>query len=95
MAGPRANFTAAWADAQNTQLRLTDTSTDPDGQIVAWRWDFGDGTSSTQRNPPLKSWSRAGTYTVTLTVTDNNGLTGTASTQIVIQGGSNRGTIAH
>ena len=42
-ARPRTS-TAAWADAQRTQLRLTDTSTDPDGQIIAWRWDFGDGT---------------------------------------------------
>jgi hypothetical protein len=95
LAGPRANFTAAWADANSTQLRLTDTSTDVDGQIVAWRWDFGDGTSSTQRNPPLKSWARAGVYTITLTVTDNSGHTGVTSTQVTIQGGSNRGTLAH
>ena len=94
-AGPTANFTAAWADAQSTQLRLTDTSTDPDGQIIAWKWDFGDGTTSTARNPPLKSWARAGVYTITLVVTDNLGHQGNTSTQVTIQGGSNRGTLAH
>jgi hypothetical protein len=93
--GPTANFSAEWANAQRTQLRLTDTSTDRDGQVVAWQWSFGDGTTSAQRNPPLKSWARAGTYTVTLTVTDNTGQQSSNSTQVVIQGGSNQIVLSH
>ena len=56
---------------------FTDTSTDSDGSVVAWSWNFGDGTTSTSQHP-AKTYSASGTYTVSLTVTDNAG--GTAST---------------
>jgi serine protease len=52
---------------------FTDHSTD-DGTIVGRSWDFGDGTISTQTNPS-HTYLAAGTYNVTLTVTDNGGLT--------------------
>ncbi|HUW68419.1 MAG TPA: S8 family serine peptidase [Candidatus Nanoarchaeia archaeon] len=51
-------------------------SSDPDGTIVSYAWDFGDqytGTGVTTSH----SYTAAGTYTVNLTVTDNDGLTGT------------------
>jgi PKD repeat protein len=50
------------------------SSIDLNGTIVRYAWNFGDGTNSTQ---PLAShaYSSAGTYNVTLTVTDNYGLT--------------------
>jgi len=51
-------------------------SFDP-GQIVSYLWDFGDGTSSTSVTPS-KIFTDNGDYQVTLTVTDNDGLTGTA-----------------
>ncbi|RME28685.1 MAG: PKD domain-containing protein, partial [Candidatus Zixiibacteriota bacterium] len=47
-------------------------SNDPDGSITAYSWDFGDGATSTAANP-THTYSAAGTYTVTLTVTDNQG----------------------
>ncbi len=53
-------------------IQFTDTSTDPDGEIVAWQWDFGDGTTSTQQNPTHR-YEEGGVYTVTLTVTDDRG----------------------
>jgi PKD repeat protein/glucose/arabinose dehydrogenase len=53
------------------------TSYDP-GTIVSYQWDFGDGTSSTSPTPS-KVFSEAGAQYVTLTVTDNDGLTGTAT----------------
>jgi len=37
-----------------------------------WHWDFGDGATSNEQNP-THAYSKAGTYTVTLTVTDSNG----------------------
>ncbi|MEM3493779.1 MAG: PKD domain-containing protein, partial [Thermoplasmata archaeon] len=57
-------------------IQFTDTSTDSDGTITSWSWDFGDGTQSTQRNPTHR-YSTKGTYTVRLTVTDNDGGTAT------------------
>ncbi len=48
-------------------------SNDPDGTIVNYVWDFGDGNTDTG-NIVTHSYSNTGVYTVTLTVTDNNGL---------------------
>ncbi|MCU1361507.1 MAG: domain containing protein, partial [Ilumatobacteraceae bacterium] len=53
-------------------------SADTDGTIAGYAWAFGDGTSSSVANP-TKTYSSAGTRTVTLTVTDNLGGLGTAS----------------
>lgn len=51
-------------------------SSDPDGSIASYGWSFGDGSSSTNANP-THAYTVQGIYTVTLTVTDNGGLTGT------------------
>jgi serine protease len=58
-------------------------STDSDG-IRSRLWSFGDGTTSTSTNP-TKGYGAAGTYTVTLTVTDNWGRSTTES-QVVSVG---------
>jgi len=54
------------------------TSYDPDGTIVSYEWDFGDGATATGKTT-THAYTTAGTYTVTLTVTDNDGLTDTAT----------------
>ncbi|MDF4805398.1 collagenase, partial [Vibrio parahaemolyticus] len=56
----------------------SENSTDTDGQIVSVLWDFGDGTTSTQTQP-THQYGSEGQYTVSLTVTDNDGLTATAT----------------
>lgn len=58
-------------------------SYDEDGIIVSYNWNFGDGTSSTDPNPS-HVYSRYGTYTVTLVVTDNDDNTGTASLTMTV-----------
>ncbi len=58
-------------------------SSDPDGSIVAYNWDFGDGGTSTAANPTY-TYSIDGTFNVTLTVTDNDGLTDTDTTSAAI-----------
>jgi len=54
-------------------------STDPDGTVVSYAWTFGDGATG-NGSQPTHAYSPVGTYTVTLTVTDNSGATAAAST---------------
>jgi photosystem II stability/assembly factor-like uncharacterized protein/PKD repeat protein len=70
--------------ATGLTVDFTDTSFDPDGFIVSWEWNFGDGTGSTQQNPS-HTYDTANTYIVTLTVTDNEGATGNGGHIIVVQ----------
>lgn len=58
-------------------------STDPDGTVVSWLWDFGDGNTSTQANP-THVYLVSGTYDVTLTVTDDQSATDADSTTAAI-----------
>lgn len=58
------------------------SSEDPDGTINSYAWDFGDGNSDSGKTTE-KSYSSAGTYTVSLTVSDNHGATDT--TEITVQ----------
>ncbi|MDQ8163535.1 MAG: S8 family serine peptidase, partial [Gemmatimonadota bacterium] len=57
-------------------------SADTDGSISSYNWSFGDGTSATGATAS-KTYSVAGTYSVTLTVTDNSGATGTQTQSVV------------
>ena len=62
---------------------FTSTSSDPDGSIASYSWAFGDGTTSTAQNPS-NTYAAAGTYTVTLTVTDNQGATNAVSHSVTV-----------
>jgi PKD repeat protein len=57
-------------------------SSDPDGTIVSYTWNFGDGTGQTGGATAQRTYATSGTYTATLTVTDNTGLTGTKAVTI-------------
>ncbi|MFN7151952.1 MAG: PKD domain-containing protein, partial [Microthrixaceae bacterium] len=59
-------------------------SVDPDGSIVAYSWNWGDGTGFGTTANPSHTFSTAGTYVVALTVTDNFGATGTATTTVTV-----------
>lgn len=54
-------------------------SIDLDGNIVRYQWTLGDGNESSQRSP-THTYSAIGNYSVSLTVTDNEGKTSSAST---------------
>jgi PKD repeat protein len=54
----------------NDLVKFTDTSNDIDGKIEKWNWDFGDNTTSKDKNP-IHTYSKIGTYIVTLQVIDD------------------------
>ena len=59
-------------------------SYDPDGTITAYDWDFGDGTVSTLANPS-HTYNAVGTYTASLVVFDNSGLSSSATVLVSVQ----------
>lgn len=68
-APPQAGFSSV---ADGLAVAFTDASSDSDGSIAARQWDFGDGGASTATNP-THTYASAGSYPVTLRVTDNDG----------------------
>ncbi|WP_088858471.1 PKD domain-containing protein [Thermococcus profundus] len=66
------------------EVSFMDSSSDPDGSVAKWSWNFGDGTFSDERNPN-HSYAAPGTYTVMLTVEDESGLRGSYTKEIKVE----------
>lgn len=81
---PTADFSFS---ATGLTVEFTDTSSDTDGDVVAWSWDFGDTTTSTEQNPS-HTYAADGSYTVTLTVTDGDGAMDDVSQTVTVDDGS-------
>jgi len=79
---PTASFTYAISERTVT---FTDASSDVDGNIVSWSWNFGDGTTSNLQHPS-HTYIADGTYSVKLTVTDDDGATDADSQTLSVSG---------
>ncbi|RLF44761.1 MAG: hypothetical protein DRN29_07870, partial [Thermoplasmata archaeon] len=82
---PLANF--SWNPSSPTSkeaVQFTDTSSDVDGSIVNYTWDFGDGSYSEEKNPSHTYYDN-GVYIVTLTVMDNNGAKSVKTQEIFVE----------
>ncbi len=75
---------AAFSHSTNgLSASFMDQSSDSDGSVTGWQWDFGDTNASTAQNPN-HSYASAGTYAVKLTVTDDSGLTDEVTQNVTV-----------
>jgi PKD repeat protein len=80
---PLASFTAA-PGVGDLEIRFdASASRDPDGIIDSYEWNFGDGATGTGETPS-HVYAAAGTYPISLTVTDNNGSVGAATASVTV-----------
>jgi gliding motility-associated-like protein len=79
---PKAGFSVSNA-CKYDSVRFTDNSTVKSGIVNSWKWDFGDGSVSTLKNPS-HLYSIASSYSVRLIVSTNNGCVDTIIKTITI-----------
>ena len=78
---PVAAFSASPTSGYAPQtIKFTDKST---GSLTSWKWGFGDGTYSTQKNPS-HTYSKAGKYTVSLTVKNAAGSNKVTKSSLIV-----------
>lgn len=88
---PVAEFTA---EVQDLTVNVdASASTDLDGEITEYSWDFGDGSAGTGQSAE-HAYADSGTYEVTLTVTDNRDGTATATHSVEVQAPANQDPVA-
>lgn len=83
LSAPKASFAF---NCDLLECAFTDQSSDSDGSVVAWSWDFGDGNASLDQNP-AHVFAENGNYDVELTVTDNDGLQKTVVKTVSVNDG--------
>jgi len=75
---PTANFSFSTPSCNTRTISFTDNSVPNVGAITGWAWTFGDGPAVDNTQNPTHVYANAGSYTVSLTVTTNNGCSNAA-----------------
>ncbi|WP_405413090.1 PKD domain-containing protein [Maribacter sp. Asnod1-A12] len=80
---PAASFSYASSSDNFMEVSFSNLSS----EAATYIWDFGDGNTSTELNPTFIFEDGEGTYPVTLTATDGNGVTGTNTVDVIVAEG--------
>ncbi|MBS3813556.1 PKD domain-containing protein [Candidatus Bipolaricaulota bacterium] len=82
---PKSDFTYTPSEvAPSEVVSFTSQASDTDGYISDWKWEFGDGSSSSRRRPDHQ-YKESGTYEVRLTVRDQDGAEDVATKEVVVR----------
>jgi PKD repeat protein len=88
---PEANAGGPYTGPVNAVIQFDGSkSSDDDGDVRSWEWDFGDDTPLAAGPKVRHTYSTAGTYTVTLTVTDDDSARDSQQTVAEVTGGGNQ-----
>ncbi len=92
---PVVNMNGPYEGNVEIPVRFNSSGTrDPDGTIIGYRWDFGDGSEYNYGENPRHTYSEIGNYYVTLQVTDTDRASATATSLCTIFDPSNRAPTA-
>ena len=80
---PEASFSCPGSVLSMTDVQFDDTSSDREGSITMWSWDFGDESGSTLPSP-VHAYAVPGEYIVTLTVKDEDGAIQSVNRTLVV-----------
>ena len=93
---PSASFTVS-PDSGTAPLDVSvdaSASSDSDGSISSYSWDWGDGSAASSGATASHTYQTGGDFTITLTVTDNGGATGSTTRAVSSQGFTLSGSIS-
>lgn len=82
---PLAAINGPWLSSEGDAVHFSGAASfDPNGTITNWAWSFGDGNTATGETA-THTYSQDGQYVVTLTVTDNDGLTASLTSTATVR----------
>jgi len=81
---PTVNYTYTAPSCETRVISFTDASVANAGNLLSWKWDFGDGSPVDNTQNPTHTFANAGTYPVKLTVTTTKGCINIVTKTVVI-----------